>query len=109
MRKTFLLIAALGTGLVATARADVLTLPADAPAAASLVDRGMTKARVIESIGEPMRRHEPAGGDSARHPPITRWDYEGFSVFFEHTLLIDVVVKDAPAPLQNVDELQPEP
>jgi hypothetical protein len=25
-------------------------------------------------------------------PPITRWDYAGFSVFFEHDRVIDAVV-----------------
>ena len=32
-------------------------------------------------------RHPTVG-----QPPITRWDYNGFAVFFEHDRVIDAVV-----------------
>ncbi len=49
--------------------------------------RGMTMATVESKFGAPQERH-PAVGE----PPITRWDYRGFSVFFEKNLVIDAVV-----------------
>ena len=30
-------------------------------------------------------------GGAPKHPPITRWDYEGFSVYFEHQHVIHAV------------------
>ena len=109
MHKVFLLTAAMGIMLAPCAQADVLTLPEAETAAANLPQRGMSQADVLKAHGEPATRHAPAGGGSAQQPPITRWDYDGYSVFFEKNLVIDVVVKGAPAPLHNVDELKTEP
>lgn len=99
----------MGLGLAANAHADVLNLPEAETAPADLPQRGMSQAAVLKAHGEPTRRHAPAGGGSAQQPPITRWDYDGYSVFFEKDLVIDVVVKGAPAPLHHVDELKTEP
>lgn len=41
--------------------------------------RGMSKAEVRAQFGEP-NRARPAVGQ----PPISRWDYDGFSVYFEN-------------------------
>lgn len=109
MHKTFLLAATIGFALAPAARADELKLPGPEATVASLPQRGLNQANVLHAFGEPRTRHEPAGGGSPRQPPITRWDYDGYSVFFENSLVIDVVVKDAPAPLHNVDELRSEP
>ncbi len=49
--------------------------------------RGMSMAEVQKSFGEPRERHPTVGT-----PPITRWDYEHFAVFFEKNLVIDAVV-----------------
>lgn len=110
MYKTFLLAATIGMTLAANARADELNMPEpETPAATSLPQRGLSQANVLRVYGDPLTRHEPAGGGSAKQPPITRWDYDGYSVFFENNTVIDVVVKDAPAPLHNVDELKSAP
>ncbi|MFA5938635.1 MAG: hypothetical protein WC809_04695 [Sinimarinibacterium sp.] len=110
MHKTFLLAAAVGLALIPVAHADVLDMPEpEAASTAHLPQRGLSQANVLHAYGEPLTRHEPAGGGSPRQPPITRWDYAGYSVFFENNIVIDVVVKDAPAPLHNVDELKSEP
>lgn len=53
----------------------------------NLPARGMSMRTVVERHGEPSRM-EPAVGD----PPITRWDYADFSVFFEHRHVIHSVV-----------------
>jgi hypothetical protein len=51
-----------------------------------LPPRGTTMARVEERFGAPKARHSAVG-----QPPITRWDYEGFSVYFEHQHVVHAV------------------
>jgi len=50
--------------------------------------RGMTKERVAAEFGEPSSRAAPVG-----EPPISRWDYPGFAVFFEYDRVIHAVSK----------------
>jgi hypothetical protein len=54
--------------------------------------RGLTMDEVEKRFGAPATRHAAVGGSSQQQPPITRWDYSGFSVFFEHDRVIDSVV-----------------
>jgi len=54
--------------------------------------RGTTMDQVEKQFGAPANRHPAVGGGSQQQPPITRWDYSGFSVFFEHDRVIDSVV-----------------
>ncbi len=54
--------------------------------------RGTTMEQVEKQFGTPATRHPAVGGSSQQQPPITRWDYQGFSVFFEHDRVIDSVV-----------------
>lgn len=110
MQKTFLLLTALALGTVTSLRAETLAVP-ETPAAstAGLPQRGSSQSAVLKHFGEPQTRHATVGGGSAQQPPITRWDYAGYSVFFENSHVVDVVVKDAPAPLRNVDELKSGP
>jgi hypothetical protein len=42
--------------------------------------------QVEAKFGAPVTKHDAVG-----QPPITRWDYAGFSVFFEHDRVIDSV------------------
>jgi hypothetical protein len=49
--------------------------------------RGMTMKTVEAKFGAPQERHEAVG-----LPPISRWDYPTFSVFFEHEYVIHSVV-----------------
>lgn len=113
MHKTLLLSIAGLSLFCAAAQADVMALPQDAApatsasASISLPVRGETKSGVRKRFGEPTVQHKPAGGDTRRHPPITRWDYPGFSVFFERGNVIDAVVKDQPATIHRTEELKP--
>jgi len=50
--------------------------------------RGMTQARVEQQYGSPTAKQSAVGD-----PPITRWDYAGFVVFFEHDRVIHSVTK----------------
>jgi hypothetical protein len=49
--------------------------------------RGTTMDDVEKHFGAPVTRHPTVGA-----PPITRWDYNGFAVFFEKDRVIDAVV-----------------
>jgi len=63
--------------------------------------RGSTMEEVERNFGAPVTRHATVGGASAAQPPITRWDYNGFSVVFERQWVIDSVALAAassPAP-----------
>lgn len=56
-------------------------------------NRGSTMAAVQGRFGEPTQRHATIG-----NPPITRWDYPQFSVYFEHDRVLHaVLVRTAPA------------
>jgi len=50
--------------------------------------RGMTQARVEADFGQPQARHDAVG-----EPPISRWDYAGFVVFFEYDKVVHAVSK----------------
>ena len=52
-----------------------------------LPDNGLTQADVRARFGQPAATH-PAVGD----PPITRWDYDGWSVYFEYDLVLFTVL-----------------
>ena len=53
-----------------------------------LPKNGYSKADIESRFGEPEQKH-PQVGD----PPITRWDYDRFSVYFEYDLVITSVLK----------------
>jgi len=50
--------------------------------------RGMTQASVESKYGSPTSVKAPVG-----EPPITRWEYSEFVVFFEYDRVIHAVVK----------------
>jgi hypothetical protein len=52
--------------------------------------RGMTMQAVEAKFGAPQERHGAVG-----EPPISRWDYHGFRVFFEKDRVIHTVVDPA--------------
>jgi hypothetical protein len=84
---------------------DVLVMPEPARGPAlpiSLPQHGMKMEDVERRYGSPLSR-EPAVGK----PPITRWNYDGFSVFFEHRTVLHAVQKDRPAEIYRKDELLP--
>lgn len=66
--------------------------------------RGMTMAQVERDFGAPARKLEPAGGDTPHHPPINRWEYANFTVYFERSIVIDSVANRA-----SPTELGPKP
>lgn len=81
--------------LVGVAQADDLAIPrgsanpAASPAQAhkpEMPRRGMTMQRVRQRYGKPQRRMAPVG-----KPPITRWVYPGYIVYFEKQYVIQSV------------------
>lgn len=50
--------------------------------------RGMTQQAVEANYGAPQNMRSPVGD-----PPITRWEYAGFVVFFEYDKVIHAVSK----------------
>ena len=63
------------------------------PSSVQTPKRGSTMADVEKRFGAPTERHPTVSSPGTAHqPPITRWDYSGFSVFFERDRVIDTVV-----------------
>lgn len=56
------------------------------PAGIELPKRGLSMASVEAKFGAPKSRQAAVG-----KPPITRWDYEGFSVYFEYQHVVHAV------------------
>uniref|UniRef100_UPI0030D91F37 phosphodiesterase n=1 Tax=Pseudomonas sp. EL_65y_Pfl2_R95 TaxID=3088698 RepID=UPI0030D91F37 len=70
--------------------AETLTIPighqGDANQAQPLPKRGESRSAVLNRYGLADEEHKPVG-----QPPITRWDYREFSVYFEYDHVVDSV------------------
>ncbi len=78
-----------GLGQVAPAVAETIVVDDQVMVRQTSVERpkrGVTMTQVEAKFGAPLTRHPTVGA-----PPITRWDYPSFSVFFEHDRVIDAV------------------
>lgn len=62
--------------------------------------RGMSMRRVLREYGQPLTRHAAVGD-----PPITRWDYPDYHLYFEYDHVLHAVRPDAPVPVTHTDEL----
>jgi len=65
------------------------TPPASDPQVMSVAvpGNGQSMDQVLARFGEPQSRAQAVGD-----PPIGRWDYAGYSVFFEHDTVLHSVV-----------------
>ena len=90
MMKTLLLATILL--VVSPLQADTLTMPAPeaVPQDVSIQvpGRGMTMTDVEDKFGSPEAKFDEVGD-----PPISRWDYPQFSVYFEYQFVLHSVVK----------------
>ena len=70
-------------------QADTLTMPEPVAADVSVQvpGRGMSMTDVEEKFGSPEAKFDEVGD-----PPITRWDYPQFSVYFEYQYVLHAVV-----------------
>ncbi|MCB1845335.1 MAG: hypothetical protein KDI09_20370 [Halioglobus sp.] len=91
-RARALSLVVLASGLLGVAQADTLQMGGTDNAArfeqAGKPVRGMTQARVEAEFGTPNSRQSAVGD-----PPISRWDYADFAVFFEYDRVIHAVSK----------------
>lgn len=84
--------AALFTGLPAATHADTLDMRSvgDSPASGVLrPQRGVSMDAVRNRYGAPAETINPVG-----EPPITRWIYQDYTVYFEHDRVIHSVVHE---------------
>ena len=98
-----LVLAAL-IGLSGAAAADTLLITRVQVEPGNLPRRGMSMAQVETRFGAPSDRLDPRGGQKRDWPTINRWVYPGFTVYFERTKVIDVVMTKAVP-----DEIGPKP
>lgn len=57
---------------------------------------GTTMTAVRQQFGDPLTEHPTVSVNGGpQQPPITRWDYSGYSVFFEHDRVIHSVAHRA--------------
>jgi hypothetical protein len=84
------LLCTLAYGLgAASAMAETMIIDDQVQVRDSTIDkpkRGITMTQVEAKFGAPVEKHDAVGA-----PPITRWDYPGFAVFFEHDRVIHAV------------------
>jgi len=86
--------ALLASGLVVATpavHADTVTLAQTNVRAIAAPERGLSMAQVEKRFGAPQAKLPPAGGDTALHPVINRWQYNGFTVYFERNIVIHSV------------------
>ena len=71
-----------------------------------LPKRGSSMAQVQARHGAPQQKYPAVGGGSRQTPPIPRWQYESFSVYFENNHVVNAVLAKAslleigPAPVR---------
>jgi hypothetical protein len=84
---------------VGTASADVLLIEEVRQAEGmKLPANGMNKSEVRSAYGDPSATHAAVGD-----PPITRWDYANWSVYFEYDLVLFTVLKKGQVIEKNKD------
>jgi hypothetical protein len=96
-----------GLAVVTTAAAETIVIDGQVQLRESAVDRpkrGLSMSEVETRFGAPAERHPTVG-----QPPITRWDYATFSVFFEHDRVIHSVAIGAPAAPASPAAAPPQP
>jgi hypothetical protein len=101
-------VLAAGVSLAGLAQADIIAV--DSGIAVRESDgiapaRGMTMSQVSAKFGAPASK-VPAVGN----PPISRWEYPGFVVYFERDHVIHSVVSgSAPPPAESAAAANPNP
>ena len=95
-----------GLLLQAPAQAETLLVERTQSETQPLPGRGQSMTQVEASFGAPQVKHAAVSGPNSRrsNPPITRWDYPGFSVYFEYSHVVDAVANKS-----NPNEIGPKP
>ena len=90
MRSAKLLALLIGCAIAGGAGAETILIDGHVQLEQSSVScpgRGTTMHEVEAKFGTPAKRYPAVG-----KPPITRWDYPSFSVFFEYNRVVHSVV-----------------
>lgn len=90
MRSAKLLALLIGCAIAGGAGAETVLVDGHVQLEQSSVshpERGTTMHEVEAKFGTPQKRYPAVG-----KPPITRWDYPSFSVFFEYNRVVHSVV-----------------
>lgn len=96
---TLLIVAIAFITLPASSQADVLLIEEVRQAEAmTLPVNGISKEDVRAKFGDPAQIHAAVGD-----PPISRWDYEHWSVYFEYDLVLSSVLKKGQVLDKNKD------
>jgi hypothetical protein len=100
--KALILTLALTAGLLLQAPAQAETLLVDRVQSETraMPGRGQSMSQVESKFGAPQVKHAAISGPNNRraNPPITRWDYAGYTVYFEYNHVVDAVVnKSSPS------------
>lgn len=99
MLLTLMLAAAAILAPEAVVNADVLLIEEVRQAdRMQLPGNGINQEEVRAKFGTPAQVHQPVG-----EPPITRWDYEHWSVYFEYDLVLFTVLKKGQVLDKNKD------
>jgi hypothetical protein len=86
---TRIVLITLLTLLTGSVTADVLILDEVRQASRmNLPTNGQTMEQVEAKLGSPQKRHQAVGD-----PPITRWDYDRYSIYFEHDRVLSAVLR----------------
>ena len=90
--------AALALSLAAPSpvHADTLNMQVRREQGQPMPTRGMSMAQVEKRFGAPRAKLPTRGGGSKYQPPINRWVYPGYVVYFERSTVIHSVL-DAPS------------
>ena len=90
--KSSLLLASIITVATTSLCAETITVPISSQAqelqSIERPTRGASKQQVEQKFGKPLNLTDPVG-----EPPISRWEYENFNVFFEYEHVIHSVLK----------------
>ncbi len=95
--RSVLIAMSLGIILAGPATADVLLMEGiQSGPDVQTPHKGLNMDSVRNSYGSPVKQYPAVStAGNPRHPPITRWDYQGFSVFFENDRVLHSVVHRA--------------
>jgi hypothetical protein len=88
MLRKAIFVAAAALAIAGSANADTLLIDGIASGSDSVPTAGITKDRVAANWGEPASKIAAVG-----EPPISRWVYDDFVVFFEFDHVIHTVAK----------------
>jgi hypothetical protein len=100
-------VLAAAAGLAGVAQADIVAVDSGIAVKESdgvAPSRGMSMSQVASRFGDPITK-VPAVGK----PPISRWEYPGFVVYFERDHVIHSVVSESAPPLPASEPAQASP